>query len=90
MPDFILILKYTQFAIFCNGIAMMLMKLGIGLSLLRIHLSKTFNAAVIVCIVLSLLVNGTVFLGTFGLCTQVTTFPFLLYTCFSLTRSAGR
>ncbi|EXJ76306.1 uncharacterized protein A1O5_00814 [Cladophialophora psammophila CBS 110553] len=68
LADLVPLLKYTQFAIFLNGIGMCFMKVGIGLSLLRLSLSKTFNYAVMGCIVLSLLVNLIVFPGVFAQC----------------------
>lgn len=61
-------LKFSQFAIFCNGIAMCALKVSIGVSLLRLQLSKVFNAIVWTSIVVSVLVNLTVFLGTFATC----------------------
>ncbi|KIW58019.1 hypothetical protein PV05_02571 [Exophiala xenobiotica] len=66
--NFVPMLKYTQFAIFTNGISMCFMKVGIGLSLLRLNLSKPLNWAVVGCIILSLLVNLIVFPGIFGQC----------------------
>ncbi len=66
--NFVPMLKYTQFAIFTNGISMCFMKVGIGLSLLRLNLSKPLNWAVVGCIILSLLVNLIVFPGVFGQC----------------------
>ncbi|EHY58977.1 hypothetical protein HRR83_001759 [Exophiala dermatitidis] len=69
--DLPLILKYTQFAILCNAMAMMLMKLGIGLTLIRLHLSKAFNMVVIACIVLTILVNGVAVPGVFASCTPL-------------------
>ncbi|RMZ86506.1 hypothetical protein DV736_g6268, partial [Chaetothyriales sp. CBS 134916] len=71
LADFFMVIKYTTFAIFCNGIAMGTLKTGIGLSLLRLRLSKYFNWAVIASIVLSLLINLIVFPGTFGICTPL-------------------
>ncbi|OJD14193.1 hypothetical protein AJ78_05433 [Emergomyces pasteurianus Ep9510] len=61
-------MKYSTFAIFCNGLAMGFLKIGIGSSLLRLNLSKMFNIAVIACIVVSIIVNFTVFPTTFAGC----------------------
>jgi hypothetical protein len=66
--DLVPLLKFIQVSIFTNGIEMCLLKVGIGISLLRLRLSKTFNYAVYGCIVLSLLVNLIVFPGFFGQC----------------------
>ncbi|KIX05366.1 uncharacterized protein Z518_06238 [Rhinocladiella mackenziei CBS 650.93] len=95
-PDIVAVLKYSQFAIFCNGIAMGTMKLGIGLSLIRLQLSKRFNILVTICIVLSVLVNGTVFLGTFALCRKIwnravpgTCWPRKASLAFSYTQTVG-
>jgi hypothetical protein len=62
---------YSNFAIFCNGIAMCAMKLGIGISLLRLQLSKHFNTAVYVAIIISLAVNLTVLFSCFAICRPI-------------------
>ncbi|PGH00983.1 hypothetical protein AJ79_08047 [Helicocarpus griseus UAMH5409] len=69
--DVVQSMKYTNFGVFCNGLGMAFLKVGIGCSLLRIDLSRVFNIIVIMCMVLSLLVNLTVFGGTFGACTPI-------------------
>jgi hypothetical protein len=66
--DLVPLLKFIQVSIFTNGIEMCLLKVGIGISLLRLRLSKTFDYAVYGCIVLSLLVNLIVIPGFFGQC----------------------
>ncbi|PGH06725.1 hypothetical protein GX51_02166 [Blastomyces parvus] len=71
IADVVQCMKYSTFAIFCNGIAMAMLKLGIGSSLLRLNLSKVFNIGIIVCIVISLIVNLTVFPTTFGGCKPI-------------------
>jgi hypothetical protein len=65
------VMMYSNFAIFCNGIAMCAMKLGIGISMLRLQLSKRFNIAVYVAIAISLVVNLTVFFGCFAICRPI-------------------
>jgi hypothetical protein len=65
LPD---LLKFVQISIFLNGVEMCALKVGIGLSLLRLRLSKVFNWAVIGCIIVSLLVNLIVFPGFFAQC----------------------
>ncbi|OAX78858.1 hypothetical protein ACJ72_06828 [Emergomyces africanus] len=71
IADVVQTMKYSTFAIFCNGLAMGFLKIGIGSSLLRLNLSKMFNMAVIACIVISLIVNFTVFPTTFAGCTPL-------------------
>jgi hypothetical protein len=68
LPDIIKVLKYTTFAIFVNGLSMGFLKIGIGIGLLRLRLSKVFNYAVIIAVLISSLVNFIVFPGTFGQC----------------------
>lgn len=65
------VMKFSNFAIFCNGIAMCAMKVGIGISMLRLQLSKRFNIAVYVAIVLSVIVNLTVLFGCFATCRPI-------------------
>jgi hypothetical protein len=69
--DILAAMKYSNFAVFCNGVAMALLKVGIGMSLLRIKLSRVFNIIIILAIVVSLLVNLTVFGGSFAACTPM-------------------
>jgi hypothetical protein len=71
LSNLVPMLKFTQFAIFVNGLGMCFMKVGIGLSLLRLSLSKRFNWAVLACIVLSMCVNLIVFPGVFAQCRPV-------------------
>lgn len=61
-------MKYSNFSILCNGIAMAALKVGIGISLLRVRLSPKFNAIVWFAIVLSVLVNFPVFPSTLATC----------------------
>ncbi|EEH34945.1 hypothetical protein PAAG_05992 [Paracoccidioides lutzii Pb01] len=68
IADVVQAMKCSTFAILCNGIAMALLKVGLGTSLLRLDLSKFFNIVIAACIVLSLLVNLTVLPTTFGGC----------------------
>ena len=69
--DIVAILKYQNFAIFCNGIAMASLKVGIGVALLRIRLGKSFNIAIWCAIALSCIVNLTVFGGCFAKCQPI-------------------
>ncbi|EEQ90737.1 uncharacterized protein BDCG_05857 [Blastomyces dermatitidis ER-3] len=71
IADVVQCMKYSTFAIFCNGVAMALLKVGIGSSLLRLNLSKFFNFGIIACIVISLIVNLTVFPTTFAGCKPI-------------------
>lgn len=50
---------------------MALLKVGIGTSLLRIKLNRVFSVIIIMTIILSLIVNLTVFGGTFGACQPI-------------------
>src|SRR4051812_31764744 len=61
-------MKFSTFAVFCNGIAMCLLKVAIGLSLLRINLSRMFTIVIIGSIIISMGVNLTVFASSFGAC----------------------
>lgn len=67
-PDIIAAMKFSNFAVFCNGFAMALLKVGIGMSLLRIQLNRAFSVIVILAIIASLLVNLTVLGGSFAAC----------------------
>ncbi|PGH33029.1 hypothetical protein GX50_04175 [[Emmonsia] crescens] len=71
IADVVQAMKFSTFAILCNGLAMAFLKVGIGFSLLRLNLSKIFNLAVIACIVISLIVNLTVIPTTFAGCTPI-------------------
>lgn len=68
MNDVVSALKYSNFTVLCNGIAMAALKVAIGLSLLRVHLSQKFNAMIWIAMVLSLLVNFPVFPSTLAFC----------------------
>jgi hypothetical protein len=61
-------MKFVNFGVFCNGIAMATIKISIGISLLRLSLSKRFNILVWIAIVISLLVNLSVFISTLAVC----------------------
>ncbi|KLJ11507.1 hypothetical protein EMPG_13312 [Blastomyces silverae] len=71
IADVVQCMKYSTFAIFCNGVAMACLKVAIGSSLLRLNLSKAFNLGIIACIVVSLIVNLTVFPTTFAGCKPI-------------------
>lgn len=66
--DVVNALKYSNFVVLCNGIAMAALKVAIGLSLLRVHLSQKFNVMIWIAMVLSLLVNSPVFASTLAFC----------------------
>lgn len=70
-PDIAEAMKCSNFAVFCNGIAMATLKVGIGMSLLRINLNQAFKIVIIASIVLSLIVNLTVFGGSFAACRPI-------------------
>jgi hypothetical protein len=61
-------MKYSNFSILCNGVAMASLKISLGLSLLRVRLSKKFNIMIWVAMVLSILVNFPVFPSTLAMC----------------------
>lgn len=68
MNDVVNALKYSNFVVLCNGIAMAALKVAIGMSLLRVHLSPKFNVMIWLAMVLSLLVNSPVFPSTLAFC----------------------
>lgn len=68
IADVVQCMKFSTFAILCNGLAMAFLKVGIGSSLLRLDLSRVFNFCVIACIAISLIVNLTVIPTTFAGC----------------------
>lgn len=69
--DVVEAMKYSNFAVFCNGLAMAFLKVGIGASLLRINLSRVFSVVIILSIIVSLVVNLTVFGGSFAACQPI-------------------
>lgn len=64
-------LKYSNFGILTNGVAMGTMKMSIGFSMLRIQLAKPFTIVVWMTMVLSVLVNLNVLVGCFKSCTPM-------------------
>lgn len=64
-------LKYSNFGILTNGIAMGTMKLSIGFSMLRIQLDRAFTVTVWLTMFLSVLVNLNVLFGCFKSCTPM-------------------
>ncbi|GME45226.1 hypothetical protein GTA08_BOTSDO12055 [Neofusicoccum parvum] len=64
-------LKYSNFGVLTNGIAMGTMKMSIGFSMLRIQLAKTFTIIIWITMVLSVLVNMNVLVGCFKSCTPM-------------------
>lgn len=75
------------------------LKVSIGVSLLRLQLSKRFNIVIWISIVISLLVNLTVFPGTFAACRPIARvwdrnipghcWPSITNTAFSYTQTMG-
>ncbi|KAB2570999.1 hypothetical protein DIS24_g12422, partial [Lasiodiplodia hormozganensis] len=64
-------MKFSNFGILTNGVAMGTMKLSIGFSMLRIQLARTFTVIVWFTMVLSVLVNMNVLIGCFKSCTPM-------------------
>jgi uncharacterized membrane protein len=71
MRDVAQAMKYSNFSILCNGIAMGTLKISLGISLLRVRLSKIFNIMIWVAMVVSVLVNFAVFPSTLAMCTPM-------------------
>lgn len=64
-------LKFSNFGILTNGVAMGTMKMSIGFSMLRIQLARPFTIVVWITMVLSVLVNLNVLVGCFKSCTPM-------------------
>ncbi|OJD32282.1 phosphatidylserine decarboxylase [Diplodia corticola] len=64
-------MKFSNFGILTNGVAMGTMKMSIGFSMLRIQLARTFTIVVWFTMALSVLVNLNVLVGCFKSCTPM-------------------
>ena len=64
-------LKFSNFGILANGVAMGTMKMSIGFSMLRIQLSRIFTALIWFTMAVSVVVNFNVLVGCFKSCTPI-------------------
>ncbi|KAL1614876.1 hypothetical protein SLS54_009430 [Diplodia seriata] len=64
-------MKYSNFGILTNGVAMGTMKMSIGFSMLRIQLARSFTIVIWFTMALSVLVNLNPLVGCFKSCTPM-------------------